>query len=59
MQEFCSAKNAPEGYVVTKNMTDFGVMPLSPASQTPVMLKIPALLRCYWLGRSEIETREE
>lgn len=51
LAQFCSEKKVRRGYVVTREMGDFGV---SDIEGTPV-LKIPAPLACYWLSRAEIE----
>ncbi|MDD5261157.1 MAG: ATP-binding protein [Methylacidiphilales bacterium] len=55
MQEFCAAKGVEQGYVITKQITDFSVMPLPKTGVPTHILKIPAPLACYWLGRSEVE----
>jgi len=41
-----------ESYVITRNMEDFGVIPLT-GDNSIQALKIPAPLACYWLGESE------
>lgn len=58
MQQFCVEKKVSRGYVITKEMTDFGVLPLGAESGVAAVVKIPAPLACYWLGRSEVETSE-
>lgn len=47
---FCEERRVSKGYVVTKNVTDFEVF----QSDSIELLKVPAHLFCYWLGRSEI-----
>ena len=47
------------GYVITKAVTDFGVMVgMSTASQNGKaaadIMRIPATLLCYWLGAIEV-----
>jgi predicted AAA+ superfamily ATPase len=54
---FCAEQNVDRGYVVTKELADFSVMMLDEPGATSI-LKIPAALACYWLGRSEVETKE-
>ena len=49
---FCKERNVDKSYVITKNMEDFGVIPLT-RDQKIQTLKIPAPLACYWLGESE------
>lgn len=56
LAEFCGEKKVDLGYVITKEMADFGLMERkNPAGDPLRLLKIPAPLACYWLGRSEIE----
>lgn len=55
LAEFCEARNVNRAYVITKDIRDFGVMPLTSAAVAPIALKVPAPLACYWLGRSELE----
>jgi hypothetical protein len=56
MVEFCKERKVPLGYVITKEPNDFGLMEreLEPGN-TLQLLKIPAPLACYWLGKSEID----
>lgn len=54
MAQFCAEKNVTRGYAITKAMEDFSIMPLEPANSEALVLKIPAPLACYWLGKSEI-----
>ena len=49
LAQFCEEKQVRRAYVVTRELSDFGLMDLN---GTPV-LKIPAPLACYWLSRSE------
>jgi len=55
MQQFCAERKVARGYVITKDVTDFGVLPLGGAGGGAMVVKIPAPLACYWLGRSEVE----
>ena len=48
----CMEKEIPRGYVITREISDFGVMTLAGKVETSI-LKIPAPLACYWLSRSE------
>jgi predicted AAA+ superfamily ATPase len=56
LREFCATKKVKRGYVVTRRLTDFGVLRLNEDGQKIELLKIPAPLACYWLGRSELES---
>jgi len=47
LAQFCGEKKARRGYVVTREIADFGVTEIE---GTPI-LKIPAALACYWLSR--------
>lgn len=53
MVELCTAERVDRGYVITRDPADFAVLPL-PSGEAK-LLKIPAPLACYWLGRSEVE----
>jgi uncharacterized protein len=59
MLEFCSARNVALGYVITQDNEDFGLMERAATAGESALqiLKIPAPLACYWLGKSEIETQ--
>ena len=48
----CEEKEIPRGSVITREISDFGVMEL-PGKVAASILKIPAPLACYWLSRSE------
>jgi predicted AAA+ superfamily ATPase len=50
LAQFCSERKVRRGYVITREMADFGVSELQ---GTPI-LKIPAPLACYWLSRGEV-----
>ncbi len=60
MVEFCQRRKLALGYVVTKEPEDFGLMEreLEPGVVLQ-MVKIPAPLACYWLGKSEITSQSE
>ena len=59
MQQFCAERKVARGYVITKEVTDFGVLPLGEAGGGATVVKIQAPLACYWLGRSEVETADK
>jgi len=50
--ELCTEKKIELGYVITKDITDFGTVDV--ADTKTKLLKIPAPLACYWLGQSEL-----
>ena len=49
---FCKERMVDKSYVITRNMEDFGIIPLTRDRKIQA-LKIPAPLACYWLGESE------
>ena len=51
--QFCQQHKVDRGYVITKELDDFG--PLTSAATATRLLKVPAPLACYWLSRSELE----
>lgn len=51
--EFCTQGDVRRGYVITKAITDFGVITL-PAKPEVQILKVPAALACFWLGQAEV-----
>jgi predicted AAA+ superfamily ATPase len=55
IREFCTERKVDRGYVITKDLSDFGPMPVSDGDSKTTLLKIPAPLACYWLGRLEGE----
>lgn len=55
MQQFCAERKVARGYVITKEVSDFGVLSLGKDGGGATVAKIPAPLACYWLGRSEVE----
>ena len=57
LAELCEEKKVENGYVITRDPSDFGVITLRPGQATRV-LKIPAPLACYWLGQSELRRVE-
>ena len=59
MEQFCAEKEVDRGYVITKGIADFKVMPLVRAAGNARVAKIPAPLACYWLGRLEVEAADK
>jgi hypothetical protein len=57
MRQFCSERKVPLGYVITRELDDFGPLILQDGDKPLTLLKIPASLACYWLGRSELESK--
>lgn len=53
--ELCEQKSIECAYVVTKDLADFGLVPL-PASKALKITRIPAPLLCYWMGEAETRT---
>jgi hypothetical protein len=53
---FCKARKVSRGYVITREVSDFGVLPLDDSPAGTRLLKIPAPLACYWLGAQELQT---
>ncbi len=56
LEQFCADRKVDRGYVITKDVNDFSVMPLVRAAAGARVVKIPAPLACYWLGLLEVET---
>lgn len=56
LREFCASKSVKRGYVITRQLKDFGVLRLNEGGVEIELLKIPAPLACYWLGRSELKS---
>ena len=56
--EFCRKKKLPRGYVITREMNDFSILPVSADRSATRLVKIPAPLACFWLGQSELRTVE-
>jgi uncharacterized protein len=65
LRQLCEEKNVARAYVVTGDMVDFEVIPLtgrrgnSIRDFEPAVLKIPAALACYWLSQSEHSEAEK
>ncbi len=56
MVEFCADKKVERGYVITRDLADFQTLEVTRDGALCRLLKIPAPLACYWLGRSELES---
>jgi len=62
MAAFCAQKKIARGYVLTRDMSDFGPLTLpheGKNAMAPTVLRIPAPLACYWLSQSHIGKQEE
>ena len=53
---FCAQKNLARGYAITRDLADFSVLQLDDTPARTRILKLPALLACYWLGQSELQS---
>ncbi len=54
LEEFCSQREVARGYVVTRELADFGPMDLGRGAAAARLMRVPAALACYWLSRSEM-----
>jgi hypothetical protein len=52
LRAFCEERKVDRGYLITKDTTDFTVVPPT-TSSAPTLLRLPAALACYWLGQME------
>lgn len=52
LMELCQQKQIERGYVITKSLDDFGLLPGTPESIN--IMRIPAPLLCYWMGETEL-----
>jgi predicted AAA+ superfamily ATPase len=59
LEQFCGDHKVDRGYVITKDINDFSVMPLVRAAASARVAKIPAPLACYWLGLLEVEAADK
>ncbi len=56
MLEFCQARKVALGYIITRELSDFGIMyHQNDPNHKLTILKIPAPMACYWLGQSELD----
>lgn len=56
MVGFCAEHRVDIGYIITRDVTDFGVIEIDRDGRKSRLLKVPAPFACYWLGRSELES---
>ena len=59
LEQFCAERKVDRGYVITKEIMDFSIMPLHRAAASARVAKIPAPLACYWLGLLEMEAADK
>jgi predicted AAA+ superfamily ATPase len=52
--DFCSERNVSRGYVITKDVRDFGIVDMEGKAGSTRLLKVPAPLACFWLGLTEL-----
>lgn len=52
LSNFCLMKNLDQGYVLTKSPQDVGIL-----EKNKNIMRIPASIFCYWLGKSEMERK--
>jgi predicted AAA+ superfamily ATPase len=55
MVSLCAEKKLPRAYLVTRELNDFGTEPLKGSPETR-LLRLPAVLACWWLGSSELKS---
>jgi uncharacterized protein len=55
MEQIYEERKRARGYVITKEVTDFGALPIGEAGGSAIVVKTPAPLACFWLGRTEVE----
>jgi predicted AAA+ superfamily ATPase len=51
--ELCEKKSVKHGFVITKSLSDFGLLKNTNLTHTNIM-RIPATLLCYWMGEAEV-----
>lgn len=51
LKQFSEEKHIAHGYVITKDLADFG---LHPEFDNCKIMRIPAMLLCYWMGQMEL-----
>jgi len=51
--ELCEKKSVKHGFVITKSLSDFGLLKNTNLNHTSIM-RIPAALLCYWMGEAEV-----
>lgn len=58
LRQFCETNEVDRAYVITKEISDFSILPHKYNHRDIKFLKIPAPLACYWLGQSELNSQE-
>ncbi len=53
LDEFCTQRNVQRGYVITRELDDFGPIEVGRGGTPARLMRVPAALACYWLSRSE------
>lgn len=53
LEHFCNEKKTERAYIVTKELNDFGLHPDFTSCQ---VMRIPAMLLCYWMGQMELRS---
>lgn len=51
--QLCAEKQMERAYLVTKALTDFGPLKGTPEDVRTQIMRVPALLLCYWMGEGE------
>jgi predicted AAA+ superfamily ATPase len=54
LMRFCGERKVERAYVITRESNDFSRLPVRDEGVQTRILKIPAPLACYWLGRTEL-----
>lgn len=57
LMELCQQKQIGYGYVITKSLDDFGLLPATPEGIR--IMRVPAPLLCYWMGEAELDNMPE
>lgn len=52
--ELCQNKPIERGYVITRSLNDFGLLENLPSNINTRIMRIPAVLLCYWMGENEL-----
>jgi predicted AAA+ superfamily ATPase len=56
LKQFCEENKIKYGYVITKDLEDFG---LHPEFNDCKIMRIPAMLLCYWMGQMELLQKKD
>jgi predicted AAA+ superfamily ATPase len=59
MIELCVQKKLTRGYVITRSLSDYGLLEGLPYECATKIFRIPAPLLCYWMGESETHSASE